>query len=374
MLRGVKHTYFAASSRYAVARFVGRSEWRRRRLLIVGWHGIARYDEHHWNPHLYLAPETFRRRLAILRKAGCTVLGLEDALGRLAHETLPDRAVVLTFDDGYVDFLTTVWPALKEEGFPGTVYLTTQRCIHNRPAVPLLLSYLLWRHQPAGLDGRGILGLEARQYALGSLAERRVVQTAIEGAMKSLRLNPRDKDDVVVDVAARLGADHREYAERRVLALMNPDEVEMVARDGADVQLHTHNHSPSTDAATFRKEIIKNRLLIEDMTGRPARHFCYPSGLYERWHVPVLEETKVWSASTCDPALASSRSSPHLLPRLIDTDHVTDVEFENWVLGTAGLLPHRARSLPVAAPGADVTAASEELELGPIEHVPEGTW
>ena len=72
MLRSLKQTYFNASRRYAVARFVGRSEWRRQRLLIVGWHGIARYDEHEWNPHLYLGPDTFRRRLAILRRAGCT--------------------------------------------------------------------------------------------------------------------------------------------------------------------------------------------------------------------------------------------------------------------------------------------------------------
>ena len=302
------------------------------------------------------------------------VLGLEEAVARLADGTLPARAVVLTFDDGYLDFLTTVWPALKAEGFPATVYLTTQRCIHNRPAVPLLLSYMLWRNQSAGLEGRGILGLDSCRYPLGAAAERRAVQTAIEAAMKSHRLSPGEKDDVLVDVAAGLGADYGEYAERRVLTLMNPDEVRRVAGDGADVQLHTHNHTPSTDAASFRNEIVKNRSRIEEMTGKPARHFCYPSGLYERWHVPVLQEMQVWSATTCDPALASGRSSVHLLPRLIDTDHVTDVEFENWVLGTAGLLPHRARCLPVVAPGADVTAASEELELGPIEHVPEGSW
>ena len=327
---------------------MGRSEWRRRRLLIVGWHGIARYDEHHWNPHLYLGPDTFRRRLATLRRVGCTVLALEDAITRLAHGTLPQSAVVLTFDDGYVDFLTTVWPSLKQEGFPGTVYLTTQRCFHNRPAVPLLLSYLLWRHQSSGLNGRGILGLEDRHYPLGSAAERRIVQSSVEGTMRALTLTPRQKDDVLVDVAARLGADYGDYAARRVLNLMNPDEVRMVARDGADVQLHTHNHSPSTDPASFRLEIVKNRERIEEMTGRPARHFCYPSGLYERWHLPVLKETHVLSATTCDPALATSHTSPHLLPRLINTEHVTDLEFEHWVLGTAGLLPHRARCLPVA--------------------------
>ena len=39
--------------------------------------------------------------------------------------TLPDRAVVLTFDDGYADFHSRAMPLLDRYGFTATVFVTT---------------------------------------------------------------------------------------------------------------------------------------------------------------------------------------------------------------------------------------------------------
>src|SRR5208283_3844118 len=38
---------------------------------------------------------------------------------------LPDRAVVLTFDDGYADFHSRVMPLLDRYGFTATVFMTS---------------------------------------------------------------------------------------------------------------------------------------------------------------------------------------------------------------------------------------------------------
>lgn len=39
--------------------------------------------------------------------------------------SLPERPVVLTFDDGFADFFTDVLPVLKQYGFVATLYVTT---------------------------------------------------------------------------------------------------------------------------------------------------------------------------------------------------------------------------------------------------------
>lgn len=340
MLRTLKRTCLATSRRVGLSRLIGASSWRRQRVLIIGWHGVSRYDEDSWNPELYLSAETFRRRLGILRRTGSTVLGLSEAVERLARGTLPPRAVVLTFDDGYVDFKTIVWPALKAEGWPATVYLTTLRCEHNQPIVPLLLSYIFWRHQNDALDGRGVPGLEPRVYALSTATQRLRVQQSIEDAMRASLIEAHEKDEVVRRLVTSLGSDYEALvARRRMLTLMNPGEVQQVAAEGADVQLHTHRHFPPRDTATFRTEISENATRIEAITSQRPSHFCYPSGLYRQWHEALLQESGVASATTCEPGLAHTGSNPFLLPRFVDTNQVTDTHFESWVTGAAALLP-----------------------------------
>ncbi|HKX76656.1 MAG TPA: polysaccharide deacetylase family protein [Acidimicrobiia bacterium] len=52
------------------------------------------------------------------------VVGLEEAIGRVADSSLSDH-FVLTFDDGYAGVWTHAFPLLRERGWPFTIYLTT---------------------------------------------------------------------------------------------------------------------------------------------------------------------------------------------------------------------------------------------------------
>ena len=65
----------------------------------------------------------FAAQMAMLKRCGYSVIGLDAAVAGLRGEaTLPARPVVLTFDDGYVDFLECAAPILKAHGYPATVY------------------------------------------------------------------------------------------------------------------------------------------------------------------------------------------------------------------------------------------------------------
>jgi peptidoglycan/xylan/chitin deacetylase (PgdA/CDA1 family) len=41
------------------------------------------------------------------------------------HENVPERPVVITFDDGYADFHEVALPVLERHGFPATVFVST---------------------------------------------------------------------------------------------------------------------------------------------------------------------------------------------------------------------------------------------------------
>ena len=75
---------------------------------------------------LVLAAATFREQMRYLKTNGYRVVSLADFVEftRLGRQ-LPQRAVVLTFDDGYRAFKDHAYPLLKELGFTATLFIYT---------------------------------------------------------------------------------------------------------------------------------------------------------------------------------------------------------------------------------------------------------
>ena len=338
MTRRLKGIGLAALRSVGVYKLVGKTAWRRQRLLILCYHGVSLDDEHVWNPQLFMSPEQFDRRLALLVRSGCTVLLLEEALKRLHRDSLPARAVCLTFDDGFFNFVTQVQPRLRRYGLPATVYLTTRRCEHNFPGVPLGLSYVLWKSGRVQLDGSGLPGLGDSCYRIATPDERRTVVASILKSAFWTRAEPEEHDEVLRDVSKRVGMDYGALTASRLLALMRPAEVAALASEGVDFQLHTHTHRTPVESELFVQEIRENRSRLEAMTGVRPTHFCYPSGIYRESYFPLLAAEGVVSATTTQPGIVTRDTPTLLLPRFVDASTVSDAEFEAWLNGLSPLL------------------------------------
>lgn len=72
------------------------------------------------------APEVFATHLELLRAEGCVVLPLAQVAAGLRDPAvaLPDRAVALTFDDGYASVFTEAFPLLRARRWPFTVFVS----------------------------------------------------------------------------------------------------------------------------------------------------------------------------------------------------------------------------------------------------------
>lgn len=75
---------------------------------------------------LAVPPDAFAAQLAQLHAQGFSTLTASAVAAALAEGTdLPDRAVVLTFDDGFADLYEVALPLLNHYQFTATVYVTT---------------------------------------------------------------------------------------------------------------------------------------------------------------------------------------------------------------------------------------------------------
>lgn len=319
------------------------SAWRRRRLLILAYHGVSLADEHEWNPGLYMPPAELQRRLEILRASRCAVLPLGEAVQRLYAGMLPARSVVVTFDDGYFDFYQQAYPLLRQFDVPATVYLTTLRCGHRGPIFRLACAYMLWKARGQTVAVQDALHGERIAWDLRTAEGRAHALQAVLAESEREALDLEGKDRLAARLASWIGVDYEEIVRRRMLTIMTPDEVRTLSAAGVDFQLHTHSHNTPRESDRFGQEIALNREVIETMTGHRATHFCYPSGAYRPEFLPWLTGAEVVSATTCDPWLASERTNPLLLPRFVDGTGRSAVEFEGWVSGAATLFSkHRS--------------------------------
>ncbi len=86
---------------------------------------------------MQITPKAFDEQMAYLKNSDFHVISLEDFFNfiNLRHG-LPEKSVVITFDDGWRSVYTKAYPILKKYGLPATVFIYTDFISrHNRGAL-----------------------------------------------------------------------------------------------------------------------------------------------------------------------------------------------------------------------------------------------
>jgi peptidoglycan/xylan/chitin deacetylase (PgdA/CDA1 family) len=97
------------------------------RLPILMYHSIGPLREG-FDAFLTISPKMFDSHLRWLARRGYTPIHLTDWIDYCRNGTpLPEKPVVLTFDDGYRDTAEFGFPLLKKYGFKGTLFLVTNQ-------------------------------------------------------------------------------------------------------------------------------------------------------------------------------------------------------------------------------------------------------
>ncbi len=299
-----------------------------RGLRILCYHGVSLLDEHEFQGKLFMRPELFRRRMEWLIARGFQILPLAKAVEDLYRGTLPDRAVVLTFDDGWYGTYRHALPVLSELGIPATIYVTTYYVERRSAVFDVAVGYLLWRGRRTHINlsafGRRLEG----QYQLREPFERRAATDAIS-TQANAKLSGEERNAFLYDLAIWLGIDPDHVGARRLCGLMTTEEIALAAAAGFDIQLHTHRHTLSTDDhASVVREITDNLAVLAPLVRRPLTHLAYPDGVWHPQILPWLKELGIETATTTRRGLNYLHCNRLALCRFLDGENIAPIEFE----------------------------------------------
>ena len=93
-------------------------------VVIFGYH---RFEKKVRRPDTEITPEAFEAQMQKLKDEKIPVIGMQDFLAwKRGEKSIPDRAAIITIDDGYKSGYEVAWPILKKFGYPLTLFIYTE--------------------------------------------------------------------------------------------------------------------------------------------------------------------------------------------------------------------------------------------------------
>ncbi|HEY5707266.1 MAG TPA: polysaccharide deacetylase family protein [Terrimicrobiaceae bacterium] len=75
---------------------------------------------------LAIKPADFEAQMQALKDSGITVISMTDFLAwKRGEEGIPEKAAIISIDDGYLSGYNVAWPILKKFGYPFTMFIYT---------------------------------------------------------------------------------------------------------------------------------------------------------------------------------------------------------------------------------------------------------
>ncbi len=226
---------------------------------------------HHVSPLpglVTVSPDTFRRQIEWLAHHDYRTVGCDALAGFLAGADLPEKSVVLTFDDGYLDNFVYAHPCLQAVGFKAVLFLVT------------------------GWLGDGPARLSAPVHSHSECMQ---------------RVGSNRADDV----------------------MLRWSEVTAMADAGTfEFHSHTHTHTrwdreiadPTERDRRLEEDLGASRRVLAERLGAASSHLCWPQGYNDAAYRRVAATAGFEHLYTVRKGTCTASTSPDAIPRVVVKD------------------------------------------------------
>ena len=307
------------------------------KLTIVMYHYVRSSVHSRYSDIKGLSKEDFRRQIEYVR-THYNVIGAEHLMDAIEEDReLPPRAALLTFDDGYLDHFTNVFPVLDEAGLPGCFFPPVM-CITDQIVLDVnKIHYILASTQETDELVDQIFQMMGAWGDSHDLRSRDAYWDAVSG-------DHRFDERSVVFVKRMLQRELPETLRKRILdclfeehvdvpekvlsqeLYMSIDQIRCLQRHGMYIGGHGNTHCwlNQCDVDTKQQEIQQTVEFLEEVDSITEQWImCYPYGAHDEGLRRVLHRRGCVAGLAAEPKVADlERDSPMALPRL-DTNDIS---------------------------------------------------
>jgi peptidoglycan/xylan/chitin deacetylase (PgdA/CDA1 family) len=293
---------------------------------VLVYHRIGERSLDPW--HLMIDPQIFAGQIETLAH-DWTPISLSELVEGVGRRQLPERAVAVTFDDGYADNLEVAAPILLEHGIPTTLFVAAALIDAGGPPWWDELASLLLEpaRLPAALTLSSGNGFQWSIPSVGVDEPSAAVSTQPWEATPGTRLRAfyevwralRELDAPTREAALDEIAEWADAPRPSGHALLTWEQLRgFAALPGFELGAHTLTHPvlPNCSPDDARAEIAGGADRLRAQTGVEVEQFAYPFGAWSPSVARLVADLGFRAAYTTDGSGISWRSSPHEFPRV----------------------------------------------------------
>lgn len=259
-------------------------------IRMLAYHRIMNYDESTFPFDLELisaTPESFRDQVNFIKKHYHPITFTE--LAELTQKGLrpPKNAVIITFDDGFIDNYEVAYPILKEANVPATIFISTQY-----------------------IGGEDTFWFDELAYAVKKVHDSDISFNFNDQEFSIPAVDQEEKHDCLISILNWIkrvpNADRLEFMKqlRTIIPIeekssllskpMSWDQIKELDANGIEIASHacTHPILSQLSYEELAQEVSDSKKKIEEMLNKPCVAISYPVGEAHAYNQAVTDAVK----------------------------------------------------------------------------------
>jgi len=257
-------------------------------LIILNYHRVyegelrTSFDEALFG----LSIDSFHQQMLWLKEKRAVFLSEDEIIYyQQRKKKIPKRSVLITFDDGYKDNFTLVYPVLCSLQIPAIYFIPVGSIMDRTLGWWDIISFFIKKTMEKTISVKG------SELSLQSSGEKKKAIFHLLQLMKTELYS--QTQDLLEVLSAECGVEFPSYDEQDA-ELMNWKDIKETLSNGIAIGSHTVSHRvlATLDEGEQFEELRSSKRLLEDMLPGNIRSFSYPVGDYTAFSEKTKELTR----------------------------------------------------------------------------------